>query len=193
MVTLTIPAFFSILSPVFGKSSTEMKIQLGGLSEGVHRYKLENEPSELGLGESFTHPMVVHARLDKTGNRVFLQAEVEVGGRFTCDRCVTEYETPVHSSYRMYYVVDASETEGIDPSEIQVVPPGFTVIDLSEDVRQTILLAVPLKLLCTETCRGLCPSCGTNLNTGTCDCVSSSAVDPRWEKLQSIRFSNTQD
>jgi uncharacterized protein len=173
--------------------STDMKIQLGGLSEGIHRYRLESEPSEVGLGEHFTNVVVVHATLDKTGNRVFLQAKVEVAGTFTCDRCVVEYEMPVRTSYRMYYVVEASETEGIDPSEIQIVPPGFMVIDLSEDVRQTVLLAVPLKSLCTDQCKGLCPTCGTNLNTGTCDCVSATAIDPRWDKLQSIRFSNTQD
>ena len=43
-------------------------------------------------------------------------------------------------------------------------------LDLTDDVREDILLSLPLKFLCQEDCRGLCPHCGQNLNEGTCSC-----------------------
>jgi uncharacterized protein len=55
-------------------------------------------------------------------------------------------------------------------------------IDLSEAVRQYILLAMPMKPLCREDCAGLCPRCGCNRNIDSCDC-SDSGVDPRFAVL----------
>ena len=52
------------------------------------------------------------------------------------------------------------------------------VIDLSEDARQTILLAVPLKLLCREDCQGLCPGCGVDLNREACRCADAPGGSP---------------
>jgi hypothetical protein len=66
------------------------------------------------------------------------------------------------------------------------VLPGQTVIDLSDDARQTVLLALPLKHLCREDCRGLCPQFGRNLNEGTCDCRET-RLDGRWDKLKEFQ------
>ena len=85
----------------------------------------------------------------------------------------------------MYYVWDQASAEGLDPAEVQIVQPGLSVIDISEDVRQTILLAVPLKLLCRDDCRGLCAGCGANLNTEACRCEAAD-TDPRWDSLRSL-------
>jgi uncharacterized protein len=68
--------------------------------------------------------------------------------------------------------------------------PGQTVIDMADDVRQTVLLAVPLKNVCREDCRGLCPQCGRNLNDGACDCKET-RVDGRWDKLKELQNNNS--
>ncbi|MBP1654290.1 MAG: hypothetical protein H6Q28_846, partial [Bacteroidetes bacterium] len=81
------------------------------------------------------------------------------------------------------YVREAAETERFDPAEVQVLSPAMAVIDLAEDVRQTLMLSVPLKLLCAEDCRGLCPTCGANRNTAGCDCREDEP-DSRWEQLK---------
>jgi uncharacterized protein len=86
----------------------------------------------------------------------------------------------------MHYVWEESEAEQIDPSEVQVILPGQTVIDLADDVRQTVLLSFPLKNVCREDCRGLCSRCGKNLNEGPCDCKET-LVDGRWDKLKELQ------
>jgi uncharacterized protein len=70
--------------------------------------------------------------------------------------------------------------------ELQVIPASTTAIDLTEDVRQTLLLSFPLKNLCREECRGLCPRCGTNWNEQACTC-SDDVNDGRWDALRSLK------
>jgi uncharacterized protein len=71
------------------------------------------------------------------------------------------------------------------------------IVDLSELIRQTLLVNLPLQPLCRAECAGLCPQCGKNLNEGPCDCPTET-VDPRFAALESLlddehmaeRFSN---
>jgi uncharacterized protein len=60
-----------------------------------------------------------------------------------------------------------------------------TVIDLSDDVREMVLLSVPLKLICREECRGLCSRCGADLNAGECGCAKET-VSGSWQGLEKL-------
>lgn len=163
-----------------------MKIQVGGLADGVYNYQLAADSNLLGLDERFQGQVAVDASLEKSGTQVFLTAGVVANASFVCDRCLLPFLSALKSSYRMYYVTAESVDSSVDPSEVQIVTPGSSVIDLDEDVRQTVLLSVPLKLLCSEKCKGLCPHCGTNWNSGTCTCEEITA-DPRWEQLTRLK------
>jgi uncharacterized protein len=163
-----------------------MKIQVGGLSEGVHEYGFRITPAELGLPSEFRDGVDIAATLEKTSRQLLLRASVSTTAEVECDRCVAPLRESLGSGYQMYYVWEESEAERIDPSEVQVMLPGQTVIDMSDDVRQTVLLALPLKHVCREDCRGLCPRCGRNLNEGSCDCKDT-PVDGRWDKLKELQ------
>jgi uncharacterized protein len=178
--------FFDMNEPV---SSVSMKIQVGGLSEGGHDYVFEADGKSLNLGDGIAGVVRVTARLEKTGTQVFLDVATETVGVFPCDRCLALFQRKLSPRYRMTYVFDAEEAGQYDPAEVQVISPALTVIDITEDVRQTILLAVPLKLLCGEECRGLCPACGANWNSASCDCHEETS-DARWEALRSLRGKN---
>jgi uncharacterized protein len=163
-----------------------MKIQVGSLSDGIHTYAFEAESSELALGDEFTRQVEVEARLDKAGSQIYLTVAARSTGKFLCDRCAAEFTRELLSSYHMYYVWDASETDRFDPAEVQVISPSLNVIDISEDVRQTVLLSVPLKRLCGDNCKGLCPICGKNRTIELCDCRDE-LTDSRWDKLRALR------
>jgi len=169
-----------------------MKIQVGGLSEGIHEYDFEVISSELNLAKNFSHKVCVGATLDKTVNQMFLKASIVTSGRFECDRCISEFEIPLSSTYQMYYMSEGSDYEHRDPVEVQVIPHGVTVIDIADDVRQTILLSVPLKFLCREDCKGLCPQCGKDRNKEVCTC-STAVVDSRWDQLRIMREGDIQN
>jgi uncharacterized protein len=169
-----------------------MKIQVGGLSEGVHDYQFEVPATDLALGEHFPGNVLIAATVEKTGTQLALKARIQTSGSFECDRCLSHFETPLSSLYQMYFVAEGGDSSDLDPAEVQVIPAGASFIDLADDVRQSTLLSVPLKLLCSEECLGLCPGCGTSLNVQPCRCTDK-LTDSRWEKLQQLRTNNLQD
>jgi uncharacterized protein len=82
------------------------------------------------------------------------------------------------------YVTDGRSTVGVKKEEeIQVLSADTNYVDLDEDVRQFVLLAVPQKLLCVEKCQGLCPICGVNRNNETCTC-NTQVSESRWDVLK---------
>ena len=90
--------------------------------------------------------------------------------KIICDRCLKETEeNQVHEF-----------DEEIDESEIT-----DGILDITELVRDTLIAAQPIKNLCKQDCKGLCPKCGKNLNDGECDCEKSK-IDPRLAPL--LRF-----
>ncbi len=59
----------------------------------------------------------------------------------------------------------------------------FNEIDADEQVYQNLIMNLPLKVICSDNCKGLCTKCGVNLNTSTCDCESKGEINPKFEKL----------
>ena len=163
-----------------------MKIQVGGLSQGHHNYTFRAQPADLGLDGHYVRDVDVTVELEKTATQLMLKAELATEGRFVCDRCADDFAQPLAASYRMHYLWNQEDAAQLDPAEVQIVASNLAVIDLTEDVRQTLILAVPLKLLCRSDCKGLCPRCGKNMNLGSCTC-SDEPGDSRWEALRSLR------
>ncbi|MGC8654189.1 MAG: YceD family protein [Candidatus Kryptoniota bacterium] len=166
-----------------------MKIHISNLVEGVHQYDFHEKASELGLDEHFRGQVVVKAELEKRRNQFFLRVKLETVGRFTCDRCADEFDMSLSNEYRMAYVFSRKDARGYDEDEIALIKESTNVLDISDDVRQFVMLSVPLKLLCKEECAGLCPTCGANLNYEECKCHKE-AFDPGWEKLKTVVNNN---
>lgn len=107
-----------------------------------------------------------------------------------CARCLETVTREVRADFDLLYrplaVVERNDEVSISEAETEV---GFYKGDglLLEDVlREQMLLAVPVKAVCREECKGLCPQCGHDLNQGACSCAAVSA-DPRWNALKDIR------
>lgn len=162
---------------------SELRINISNLSEGIHHRSLETEPAEIGLDSRFEKKVSVSATLEKTSRQLFLQADVRTGGVFNCDRCLEDFRKDVSCAFTIVYVSDGRAAAELEDKDVQIISPGTNLIDIGEDVRQYAILALPQKLLCKEDCAGLCPSCGSNLNRGSCSCVREE-MDPRWEELK---------
>jgi uncharacterized protein len=106
-----------------------------------------------------------------------------------CSRCLEPFRCPVDAHFELHYRPLAQNTgEG----EREIREEDFSAafyendeIDLGELMREQFYLALPMKPLCTAECLGLCPSCGTNLNRGTCDCRRE-WEDPRFAALKAL-------
>ena len=163
-----------------------MKIRISQLPPGVHSYHLSCRPQDLDLGSQFTGSVDVDAEVDKTQRQLYLKVNIAAAGRFSCDRCIEEFELALPARYSMFYVYDHMDLGRYPADEVQELRPDTTHIDLVHDVREMILLSVPLKLLCREDCQGLCPHCGVNRNHGSCKCTKEFA-DPRWQGLEGLK------
>ena len=86
-----------------------MKIQVAGLSQGVHRFSFRVPAAQLSLGDAFTQEVEIDAVLDRTSTEISLEATVRTGGQFICDRCVAEFDLALAPSYRMLYVWDGED------------------------------------------------------------------------------------
>ncbi|HEY9165589.1 MAG TPA: DUF177 domain-containing protein [Candidatus Kryptonia bacterium] len=166
-----------------------MKINISNLSEGVHEYDFAEEPSSFKLDERFSGTVTVHVKLEKRSRQLFLTGQVRTAGRFSCDRCLDDFRKEIKLDYRMAYLYNEHDAGEMDKDEITVIHASTNEIEIDEDVREYILLAVPLKLLCRDDCAGLCPSCGANLNHGNCNCPKRD-IDPRWEQLKKMVNNN---
>jgi uncharacterized protein len=165
--------------------TSNVRIRISGLSQGVHEYHFSSKPEELGLDENFKELVETDARLEKTPRQLYLKVESRTAGHFPCDRCLDEFSRAVTAEYSMFYLYDESDSGDRLPEEVQYITPETPYINLAEDIRQMISLSVPLKLLCADTCKGLCPHCGVNLNRKTCDCTEDIG-DRRFSSLKSL-------
>jgi uncharacterized protein len=168
------------------RSAEVLKIRVSGLSEGVHEYHFDADPTEIGLEEGFQHPVSIDAKLDKSHRQLFLTVSVSTTGRFQCDRCVEDISQDLSSRYQVFFVHDEIDTGRFQADEVRVIGIDETHIDLTADVRETILLSIPFKLLCKEDCQGLCPRCGINRNSATCTCQVEKEDSP-WIELRKLK------
>lgn len=163
-----------------------IQIRISGLSNGVHEYHFSVEPHDLLLEKNFQTKVEVDTHLEKTLRQFILRTKIYTLALFQCDRCLREFQKPLSAEYPMVYVYHETEIGETDPEEVSVIPPDTVSIDLAEDVRQMIVLAIPLKLLCSDKCKGLCPHCGCDLNTRSCSCTQEQTADPRWQGLKNL-------
>lgn len=115
------------------------------------------DPVELGLkNDDFqcVSTIDVKARVERLGDTVLAKTEAEGMFSFTCGRCLEPVQKKVKEDCVFDYKVDKTTQ----------------TIELNDDIRQEIILAFPLVVLCREDCKGLCTGCGVNLNKEQCKC-----------------------
>lgn len=123
-------------------------------------------------------------------------AEIRVAGDLrvqiqgVCDRCTELALHEITSHFDLVYVPEgqarASGEEEIDEAGVEVGYYSGNALELNDVFREVILLALPMRLVCREDCRGICPVCGEDLNSKDCDCQPEGA-DDRWSKLKTLR------
>jgi uncharacterized protein len=166
-----------------------MKFSTGSLPIGFREYTFSENVEDMNLDERFHGNVDVIVHLEKTERFIELRAEIRANANLVCDRCAEEFTREIDTKYRMVYLLHESDVSQYSEEDTVILTSEYTVIDISEDVRQFLLLTIPLKLLCSEDCKGLCPVCGINLNTDSCNCKESYS-DPRWEKLNKLMQNN---
>jgi uncharacterized protein len=119
-----------------------------------------------------------------------VEGAVRTAIRYQCSRCLKDFSHPLNTGFNLFYLpqADWKRDEEIELKYEDMVIGYYDGIRLDIDllVREQIELALPMKFICREDCRGLCPSCGLDLNEGSCGCKQDT-TDPRLAVLREFR------
>lgn len=165
----------------------ELRIPLTSIKAGKSEFQFDFIHPGLNAGEGKRFPDVIHvaARITTVGNDFLLDLQVRTQGEFVCDRCGVVFHRGIQGKISTLFTFQPDDPDIVD-DDICVLEPGTEAIDLFRDVTDALLLAVPVKVVCKESCKGLCPKCGTNLNEAACQCKTDE-IDPRWDALRKFK------
>jgi uncharacterized protein len=154
---------------------------------GIDWWHRESEDEQVLALEA---PLEVKVTIRRAGNKYVLDGRISGGIQVRCDRCLESYHREVSAPFHLFLQAVPS---GPNAAEVELLDEDMEVdfiqgdqVNLDEIVREQVFLSLPLKCLCSETCRGLCPRCGANLNRGICNCRGGEG-HPAFSKLKELK------
>lgn len=130
-----------------------------------------------------TFPIIGHEPFELTvevasNKKIYITGETEVRVSIPCDRCLEDVEVSIPVQIDRSFPKEPEEVEVLsDEDEESLELVEDSAFDVDEAVKRELLINWPAKVLCQENCKGICQKCGTNLNTGSCNCEAD--IDPR--------------
>lgn len=140
------------------KKNSRIKININQIpSEGLTiEQSLDAKDLDLQIpGVNFSQPLGIKLKAYMITNAVTANVELETKINSVCSRCLTELNRDLNRRFDFNYSVNSQQN----------------YIDLTEDIREELILCFPMKSLCRVDCRGLCPKCGKDLNQDECNCI----------------------
>ena len=153
-------------------------------------------PGEIGLPEELHQVGGLHVSgsaelLKNTLGEIRVRGHAEVEIEAACDRCLEPAKVPVDSEFDLFYrPLEKVDTHGeihLEEGEIELSFYEGDSLELREVLREFVLLSMPMRMVCSEECRGLCPICGENRNQKPCDCKVA-AHDERLAALKTLEL-----
>ena len=169
-----------------------MQLDLTKIRQAQDRFERTIDPSQVPEDDAYRAVAPAHLAFDihKDKDKFRLVGTVRTELELLCSRCLEPFRFAVNQPFDLRY---HPQSEASSESETEVAEEDLETsfyrdeqIDLDELFREQFYLAMPMKPLCREDCRGLCAQCGTNLNTGTCDCAPA-WEDPRLAALKQLK------
>jgi uncharacterized protein len=162
------------------------------------RFDVEFPPGEIDFDNSLVQqvsPLRAEGTaelLSNTLGEIRIRGTLQVRMESDCDRCLEPVPVDLSNSFDVFYrPAPKTGTPGevaLDEGEAEIGFYQGSGIELGDILREHVLLSLPMQLVCSEDCRGICPTCGVNRNTGACRCEVP-RVDDRWAALRELKGS----
>ena len=171
-----------------------MRLELSHIRQPETEFKRGFEPAEFaGEKEEYrvAAPVALQMVIHKDHDRFRLVGTVGTELELTCSRCLEPYVMPIDREFDLRYLpAGAGEPAADEEAEVEDDDVSLTFyrdeqVDLDELLREQFYLALPMKPLCSASCKGICPQCGGNRNVAPCDC-SPQWEDPRLAGLKTL-------
>jgi uncharacterized protein len=157
------------------ETGKELSLDLG--KEWFDRWREEDPGLEFSQGA-----MRGTVSLAKHGRDILVRGHLEGRLTLSCGRCLEPFDPVLKADFDLLLVPApagaAPEEEELSAAELDLDFYAGETVDLEAIIREQIILMVPLKPLCQENCRGLCPICGANLTRETCSCQAEMSASP---------------
>jgi DUF177 domain-containing protein len=169
-----------------------LSLNLNRIRTAEERFEQVYTPEQFGGDDDFrvAEPIALAFDIFKDKQQFRLVGTVKTTLELPCSRCLEPYTLPVDQRFDLRYQPHAQNTgEGereIEEDDLTTAFYDNDEIDLGQLMREQFYLALPMKPLCSDDCKGLCPACGANLNRDACDC-NRSWEDPCLAALKQSR------
>ena len=163
-------------------------------AQGLHfNFKIKKEQLEIdNAGFDTNVDIDVSGCLTRVGNDVYLEGKVAAELIINCSRCLDLLVHAIDSNFKTHFI--PSNPELLLDGEIELRVSDIDTefydehrINLTQSVRDGLLLAIPVICLCSKDCKGICFHCGKKLNYEACECFDGSSIDPRLDVLKIIK------
>jgi DUF177 domain-containing protein len=168
-----------------------MLLDLSRIRTPHEHYAKVYEPSAFAPDADYTvvSPVSVEFDIHKDKQTFRLDGRVKATLELPCSRCLEPFRWEVDEPFELTYEPrPAASAEGereIEDADFSAAFYDNDEIDLEQLVRERFEMSLPMKPLCREDCKGLCPVCGTNWNRGSCTCTTD-WEDPRMAALKAL-------
>lgn len=134
--------------------------------ESAHLFELEKDSGIASVGN-----IKYKIKITLINNAFLATGSAEASFELICDKCLSHFNLDVKTSDVCHLYEDYHDSE----------------LDLTEDIREDILILLPHRLLCSESCKGICFKCGQNLNNKKCSCNDTEKTDSVWSELNKLK------
>lgn len=172
-----------------------MFINLQELELHTVRFKVGFPPGEIDYDGKIVQSSVLHSEgtaqlLNHSLGEVRVEGKVDVKVQAICDRCLETASFPIQNNFDLVYMPAEEAAVGgedeIDQGALEIGYYEGTRLAIKDILREVVLLALPMQLICSEECKGICPICGENRNQRECGCAAETS-DDRWNQLEKFR------
>lgn len=152
-----------------------MKIRMNTLKKGQNNIELcGNAPNDDCTDMVLLGPQSATGSADFSDDALYLQLGVSAPVELECSRCLEPFSYKASTRLNAVYSWKKKLSNEEGDTYFELIDPEAKEIDLSQIIRESIILCLPMKPLCSENCKGLCSRCGGNLNSsGACNCKAA--------------------
>ncbi|MGM0471082.1 MAG: YceD family protein [Bacillota bacterium] len=157
-----------------------MKINVTDIREDLGAFKeinLEQEFDDIkSQGHEFkvVEPAEINLQVFNTDESFLVTGSIDLKFEVACSRCLDKFELPLTVKLE----------EEIDREDVEMIN-NQSMIDITKEIDDNVMVSLPMKPVCDDDCAGLCSNCGQNLNEADCECFMHT-VDPRLAKLEKL-------
>lgn len=143
----------------------------------------------------FPQPVTARLHAQRTGDTVTLTGRLASAVNMVCSRCLVEFELPLKIDFSTTAIpeqaaradLDTAEEIELEAAEMDLITYQGTCIDIKDELAQQVIMGLPFNPLCSPECKGLCSSCGVNLNEVACKCPDRNGSNP-FSVLKQLSF-----